>query len=51
MLRTVMRRRGLTEIPMIVAWNLYQGWYEPDINEFPRGFSTGLMKCMTGRCS
>ncbi len=26
----------LTEIPMILAWNLYQGWYEPDINEFQR---------------
>lgn len=24
----------LTEIPMILGWNLYQGWYEPDINEF-----------------
>lgn len=24
----------LTEIPMIQGWNLYQGWYEPDINEF-----------------
>ena len=29
-------KAGLTEIPMIVAWNLYQGWYEPDINEFQR---------------
>lgn len=27
---------GLTEIPMILAWNLYQGWYEPDIDEFQR---------------
>lgn len=26
----------LTEIPMILGWNLYQGWYEPDINEFER---------------
>lgn len=26
----------LTEIPMILAWNLYQGWYEPDIDEFQR---------------
>lgn len=26
----------LTEIPMILGWNLYQGWYEPDINEFQR---------------
>lgn len=26
----------LTEIPMIMGWNLYQGWYEPDINEFQR---------------
>lgn len=26
----------LTEIPMIQGWNLYQGWYEPDINEFQR---------------
>jgi beta-galactosidase len=24
----------LTDIPMIQGWNLYQGWYEPDINEF-----------------
>ena len=26
----------LSEIPMIQGWNLYQGWYEPDINEFQR---------------
>ena len=26
----------LTEIPMIQGWNLYQGWNEPDINEFQR---------------
>lgn len=26
----------LTEIPMIQGWNLYQGWYEPDIDEFQR---------------
>lgn len=26
----------LTEIPMIQGWNLYQGWYEPDINKFQR---------------
>lgn len=26
----------LTEIPMIQGWNLYQGWYEPDIEEFQR---------------
>lgn len=26
----------LTDIPMILGWNLYQGWYEPDINEFQR---------------
>lgn len=26
----------LTEIPMIQGWNLYQGWYEPDINDFQR---------------
>lgn len=25
---------NLTDIPMILGWNLYQGWYEPDINEF-----------------
>lgn len=24
----------LTEIPMIQGWNLYQGWYGPDINDF-----------------
>ena len=24
----------LTDIPMIQGWNLYQGWYEPDIQEF-----------------
>ena len=29
-------RAHLTEIPMIQGWNLYQGWYEPDINEFQR---------------
>ena len=29
-------RAHLTEIPMIMGWNLYQGWYEPDINEFQR---------------
>ncbi|WP_073000854.1 glycoside hydrolase family 2 TIM barrel-domain containing protein [Mariniphaga anaerophila] len=26
----------LTDISMIQGWNLYQGWYEPDINEFQR---------------
>ena len=26
----------ITEIPMILGWNMYQGWYEPDINEFQR---------------
>lgn len=26
----------LTDIPMIQGWNLYQGWYEPDINDFQR---------------
>lgn len=26
----------LTDIPMIHGWNLYQGWYEPDIDEFQR---------------
>jgi beta-galactosidase len=25
---------GLTEIPMIVGWNLYMGWYEPDFISF-----------------
>lgn len=29
-------KAGLTELPMILGWNLYQGWYEPDINEFQR---------------
>ena len=29
-------RAHLTEIPMIMGWNLYQGWYEPDIDEFQR---------------
>ncbi|WP_418992068.1 glycoside hydrolase family 2 TIM barrel-domain containing protein [Alistipes sp.] len=27
---------GLTRIPMIQGWNLYQGWYERDITEFER---------------
>jgi len=27
---------NLTQIPMIQGWNLYQGWYEPDINEFQK---------------
>lgn len=27
---------GLTAIPMIQGWNLYQGWYEKDITEFER---------------
>jgi beta-galactosidase len=27
---------GLTEIPMLVGWNLYQGWYEPDLEGFGR---------------
>ncbi len=27
---------NLTRIPMIQGWNLYQGWYEPDITEFER---------------
>jgi len=26
----------LTDIPMVHGWNLYQGWYEPDINDFQR---------------
>lgn len=26
----------LTEIPMVQGWNLYQGWYEPDIDDFQR---------------
>lgn len=30
------RAAGLTEIPMIQGWNLYQGWYERDITEFER---------------
>ena len=30
------KEANLTEIPMIQGWNLYQGWYEPDINEFER---------------
>lgn len=25
---------NLTDIPMIVGWNLYYGWYEPDLNGF-----------------
>ena len=29
-------RANLTDIPMIQGWNLYQGWYEPDINDFQR---------------
>lgn len=29
-------KAGLTEIPMILGWNLYQGWYEPDINVFQK---------------
>lgn len=27
---------GLTEIPMLVGWNLYYGWYEPDFDGFGR---------------
>ena len=27
---------GLTEIPMIVGWNLYLGWYGADINGFQK---------------
>ncbi|MBO2543171.1 DUF4982 domain-containing protein [Salegentibacter sp. BDJ18] len=27
-------RVGLTEIPMIVGWNLYQGWYSSGIEKF-----------------
>jgi beta-galactosidase len=26
---------GLTKIPMIVGWNLYQGWYSPKLADFP----------------
>lgn len=26
---------GLTSIPMIVGWNLYQGWYGGNMTEFP----------------
>lgn len=25
---------GLTDIPMLVGWNLYYGWYEPDFDGF-----------------
>ncbi len=28
------KRVGLTDIPMIVGWNLYQGWYGSDIKVF-----------------
>jgi len=30
------RAAGLTQLPMIQGWNLYQGWYERDISEFER---------------
>jgi beta-galactosidase len=29
------RNAGLLEIPMIVGWNLYSGWYGPDLEDFP----------------
>lgn len=25
---------GLTDIPMIIGWNLYHGWYVPDVESF-----------------
>ncbi|UEG55089.1 DUF4982 domain-containing protein [Mucilaginibacter daejeonensis] len=31
---------GLTKIPMLVGWNLYQGWYSPDL----KGFASFLDK-------
>lgn len=31
---TLYEEARITEIPMILGWNLYQGWYEPDINVF-----------------
>lgn len=27
-------RIGLTKIPMIIGWNLYQGWYSGTVNDF-----------------
>ncbi|MEO9803266.1 MAG: glycoside hydrolase family 2 TIM barrel-domain containing protein [Reichenbachiella sp.] len=30
----VYHQSGLTQIPMIVGWNLYYGWYEEDLNGF-----------------
>ncbi len=29
------RNAGLTSIPMVVGWNLYPGWYSPEMKEFP----------------
>lgn len=29
-------KANLTDIPMIQGWNLYEGWYEPNINNFQR---------------
>ncbi|EHQ24422.1 glycoside hydrolase family 2 sugar binding [Mucilaginibacter paludis DSM 18603] len=29
-------RTGLTAVPMLVGWNLYDGWYGKDINGFAR---------------
>ncbi len=29
------KETGLIEIPMIVGWNLYSGWYGPKLTDFP----------------
>lgn len=34
--RPLYERANLTNIPMIQGWNLYEGWYEPDLNGFER---------------
>jgi beta-galactosidase len=31
---------GLVEIPMIVGWNLYSGWYGANLNDFPAFLDT-----------
>lgn len=34
------QQAGLTEIPMVVGWNLYSGWYGANLRDFPAFLDT-----------
>ncbi len=37
---TKYQQAGLTEIPMVVGWNLYSGWYGANLQDFPAFLDT-----------